>query len=64
MTIKHRTLEELEAGLPEIYQSPKDNGVIRLIVRRPKIGEREVLDEAQLTPLEGISGDTWRFRKS
>jgi hypothetical protein len=62
--IKHLTMDELEAGLDEIRQAPKDNGVLRLIVRRPEIEEREVLDEGQLHPVEGLVGDCWKARGS
>lgn len=58
------TTDELEAGLDEIRRSPKDEGVLRLIVRRPLVGEREVLQEAELDCIEGLVGDTWKIRKS
>jgi hypothetical protein len=60
--MKHLTLEELEAGLDGIRQSPKDSGVLRLIVRRPQVDEREVLEEAHLDPALGVVGDTWALR--
>jgi len=62
--VRHLSREELEAGLDEIRRSPKDEGVLHLIVRRPRVGAREVLEEAQLDPVEGLVGDTWRTRKS
>jgi hypothetical protein len=62
--VKHLTREELEAGLDEIRQSPKDEGVLKLIVRRPASNEREVLEEGELHPLEGLLGDSWRTRGS
>ena len=58
------TLQELEAGLAEIRQSPGDAGVLHLIVRRPKVDAREVLEEARLDVVEGLVGDTWRTRGS
>jgi len=58
------TTEELHAGLEGIRQSPKDEGVLELIVRRPRIGEREVLDEGQLDIVDGLVGDTWSTRGS
>jgi hypothetical protein len=58
------TKEELEAGLDYIRQSPKDNGVLKMIVRRPKDDEREVLDEGQLDLELGLIGDNWRTRGS
>ncbi len=62
--VKHLSTEELEAGLETIRQSPKDNGVLRLIVRRSRVGERESLNEARLDLLEGLVGDNWRTRGS
>ena len=53
----HRTAQELEAGLSEIRESPSDNGIVRLIVRRPGIGEREVVVQAALDLELGLVGD-------
>jgi len=61
---KHLTTEELEAGLDSIYQSPKDEGVLQLIVRRPQIGERELPQEAELSLTHGLIGDNWSSRGS
>jgi hypothetical protein len=58
------TWSELEAGLAEIDRSPRDGGVVRLIVRRPQVGERDVVAEAVLDPVVGLVGDTWHTRKS
>ncbi len=55
---------ELEAGLDEVRRSPQDEGVLRLIVRRPRTGEREVLEHGRLDPLEGLVGDNWNSRTS
>ena len=60
----HLTMEELEAGLDEIRNSPTDEGVLELIVRRPKVGEREVLEEAELHLAQGLVGDNWSERPS
>jgi hypothetical protein len=62
--VKHLTTKELEAGLETIRQSPKDNGVLRLIVRRARVGEREILDEAELDLVNGLVGDNWKTRGS
>lgn len=62
--VKHLTREELEAGLAEIRQSPKDEGVLEMVVRRPRTGEREVLAEGELDLTEGLVGDNWRTRGS
>jgi hypothetical protein len=44
--------------------SPADHGTVQLVVRRPEVGAREVLDEARLTPAGGLVGDNWRLRRS
>ena len=62
--VKHLTASELEAGLVEIGRSPKDQGVLDLIVRRPQTGAREILQEGQLDLIDGLVGDTWRARAS
>jgi hypothetical protein len=56
------TLNELEAGLEDIRSAPKDNGVLKLIVRRPRSGEREVLESGELSRSDGLVGDSWRAR--
>jgi hypothetical protein len=61
---RHLTTAELEAGLEEIRRAPKDDGRLELIVRRPQVDAREVLEEAQLDLQEGLVGDTWRTRGS
>ena len=61
---KHLTLAELEAALPAALQSPKDNGTLDLIVRRPAVGRRDVLDAGELDLATGLVGDTWNIRSS
>jgi hypothetical protein len=58
------TIGELEAGLDEIREAPADAGVLTLIVRRPTINAREVLNEARLDVDEGLVGDSWKNRRS
>ncbi|HEX5876063.1 MAG TPA: hypothetical protein VFY60_15545 [Pyrinomonadaceae bacterium] len=62
--MKHLTMEELEAALDHLRQAPKDAGLLQLIVRRPRVDEREVLEEAELDPIKGLIGDSWIVRKS
>jgi hypothetical protein len=64
MNDRYLTLTELEAGLDEIRRSPKDAGVLRLIVRRPKVNAREILEEGELDVVQGLVGDTWATRGS
>lgn len=56
--------EELEQGLDFILQSPRDNGVLELIVRRPDVDERETISEGTLDCTEGLVGDNWSSRGS
>jgi len=62
--VSYLTRDELEAGLDRIRQSPKDAGVLRMIVRRPGTEAREVLDEGTLDLTEGLIGDNWKDRGS
>lgn len=62
--VRHLTTAELEAGLDEIRRSPKDGGPLELIVRRPRVDEREVLEEGALDTSQGLVGDSWSARGS
>jgi hypothetical protein len=64
MTITHMTRAQLEAGLDHIRQAPKASGALELIVRRPSLDAREVLEAGELVSGEGLSGDTWKIRAS
>jgi MOSC domain-containing protein YiiM len=57
--MEHVDREALEEGLEEIRRSPRESGSVELIVRRPLEEEREVLDEAELDPEQGVVGDRW-----
>ena len=60
----HLTASRLEAGLDHVRNSPSALGRIELIVRRPAVDEREVLDEGVLDLDEGLVGDSWKSRGS
>lgn len=62
--MEHRTTDELTAALPHIEAAPAETGTLDLIVRRPAIDEREVLDVGELDLAEGLVGDTWKDRGS
>jgi hypothetical protein len=62
--VKTLTVEELQAALPQIAQSPKDNGELKLIVCRPATGAREVLEKGELDLVVGLVGDNWKIRGS
>ena len=62
--VRHLTTDELLAGLDEIRRSPKDEGILALIVRRPAIDAREILERAALDLQQGLVGDSWSLRGS
>jgi hypothetical protein len=62
--ITHLAMEELSAGLEHIRQSPKERGVLEMIVRRPHEDAREPLEQGRLDPEQGLAGDDWRLRRS
>ena len=64
MTDLHLPLSVLEAGLPDVRLAPADDGELHMIVRRPAVGEREVLAEGRLDAADGLAGDTWKARAS
>ena len=64
MAVKQLTMDELEAGLDYIRQSPQDKGVLELIARRPRDNEREALEVGQLNLQSGLEGDNWITRGS
>lgn len=59
-----RSIEALNTCLDHISASPKESGVLALIVRRPQVDAREVLAEGELNLTEGLAGDSWRLRSS
>ncbi len=52
----------LEAGLGEVCQSPRNDGTLEWIVRRPETGEREPVSEGELDTRLGLVGDNWLAR--
>ena len=64
MNMTHATAGELEAALDAIRRSPADEGILDLIVRRPNVDEREVLEQGELNCIVGLVGDTWKDRPS
>ncbi len=57
--IKHLTRAELQAGLPRILESPKDDGELEAIVIRPATGERLDLESCEISLEGGVHGDHW-----
>ena len=60
----HRSAAELEAALAGVRSAPRDVGTIALLVRRPGVDQRELLEHVQLTTAEGMAGDSWSERSS
>ncbi len=58
----HLSTEELEAGLDRVAASPGSAGTVEMIVARPDVNERRVLDTASFTAHDGLVGDDWRSR--
>jgi MOSC domain-containing protein YiiM len=57
-------IADLESGLEIIRQAPRDHGILELIVRRPEVGAREILEAGELDLNEGLVGDNWKARGS
>ena len=57
--IRHLNTDELEAGLEEALTSPTDEGIVNLIVCRPDVGQRKVLQSAEFSLEIGLVGDNW-----
>ena len=55
----HKKIAELEVGMSHLLEAPQDRGVLELIVIRPTKEQREILDEAWLSPKDGVQGDNW-----
>jgi len=60
--VAHRTYDELAARLGFVREAPLAIGTLDLLVRRPRPGEREVLDEGVLDVDLGLVGDGWLAR--
>ena len=61
---KHLTAAEIETGLEHVLAAPKDNGKLEMIVRRPAVNSREVVETGVLDTENGLIGDNWLSRGS
>ena len=43
----HLSMQELVDGLPDIQASPKEEGKLEMIVRRPEVEKREVIEHGK-----------------
>ena len=57
-------MEVLDAGLAIIREAPRDRGTLEMIVARPSVGERVIVETAVLDARVGLIGDTWSVRPS
>lgn len=64
MTIQHQALSALDADLDRVRSAPAEAGTVRLIVRRPAIEERELIEVGELDLDDGLVGDMWARRPS
>lgn len=62
--MQHLSRAHLDASLGSILDSPRDSGLVVLVVRRPAVGERELPAEAMLDAASGLVGDNWLDRGS
>jgi hypothetical protein len=60
----HLSTDELMAALDDLRAAPAEEGRVELVVRRPSVDERGVLEEGVLDVVEGLVGDTWGSRGS
>jgi SAM-dependent methyltransferase len=51
-----------DGAIEGVHAAPADDGRVELIVRRPAVGERELLDAAELDLRLGLVGDRWAAR--
>ncbi len=61
---QHLSTDQLEAALPNLRDTPREAGILEMIVRRPAEDEREELVEAGLSLSEGLLGDNWSRGKA
>lgn len=60
----HVSTDELHKRLESLGQSPKDSGLLQMIVCRPARGERRIVEVAELDVADGLVGDNWKARGS
>jgi hypothetical protein len=58
------TADRLHAAIDDVAAAPCDAGTVELLVARPAVGERLVLDTAELRPGIGLVGDNYLERGS
>ena len=56
---EYRTKDELLAGLENVRRSPRETGTLEMIVARPAVDDRAILDVAELDVDRGLVADRW-----
>ncbi len=56
------TTTDLESALDHLRAAPSDAGTLEMVVRRPAVGAREILDHGSLDEADGLLGDNWLSR--
>jgi hypothetical protein len=56
------TTADLEAQLDHLRTAPPDTGTLEMIVRRPDLGERDIVAAGVLDEADGLIGDNWLVR--
>ncbi len=60
--MKHLTTEQIREAIGHVLDSPKDEGTLDMIVCRPEVGGRIVLEAGELNTDVGLAGDNWATR--
>jgi hypothetical protein len=56
------TIEQLDQAIDHVASAPGDVGSLELLVCRPAVSERTVLDTGELVPGQGLVGDNYLER--
>ena len=62
--MRHATTAQLDACVDHVAAAPSDVGTVELVVARPEVGGRIVLDRGELRPGIGLVGDNYLERGS
>ena len=55
---------DIETEVIDIKKSPRNEGIVELIVARPGVGQRQEIDNGELDLEQGLIGDNWIKRVS
>lgn len=58
-TTRELTTAELQAGMDHVRESPRDAGSLEMIVARPAVDDRTILESGELDVDRGLVGDRW-----